>query len=114
MGAIKGRKRQPGAFLALPLDSPSTSVANDFHLASLSPPTIHLAGKGNPHLPLLAHLSEMLQEGLIGRSGPFLDDVVRMNEKAGQAVFLRDGGDLSLPQFDRVVVHDVQKGKLLD
>src|SRR5207253_9720355 len=114
LAAIKGRKCQPGAFLAPSLDSPSTSVANDFHLASLPPPTIHLAGKGNPHLPLLTHLSEMLHESLIGRSGPFLDDVVRMNEKAGQAVLLCDGGDLPLPQLDRVVVQDVEQGIILD
>src|SRR3989442_632138 len=55
----------------------------------------------------------MLQEGLVGRSGSFLDDVVRMNEKAGQAVLLCDGGDLSLPQFDRVVVQDVEQGIIL-
>lgn len=80
--ANKGRKSNPRALLAPSFDSPSTSIANHRHPASLPPPTIHLTGKGNPNLPLLAHLSEMLQEGLIGRSGSFLDDVVRMNEKA--------------------------------
>src|SRR5207249_5239038 len=70
----KGGRCQPGALLALSLDVPSTFAAHDSHLASLTPPGINLAGQGNPNPLRLAHLSEMLQEGPIGRSRSFLED----------------------------------------
>src|SRR2546427_11224619 len=95
--ANKGRESQPSTLAACSLDAPAGSVTHDLHLASLTPPAIHLTGQSNPHSSLFAHLSEMLQESLVGCSRPLLDDVVGMDNEAGKAVCPCNKAELLLP-----------------
>ena len=56
----------------------------------------------------------MLQERVVPHAGPFVDDVVWMDDKARKAVAVTNRGELLLPHVDRVIVQDVEQGVILD
>ena len=107
--AIEGCKSQAGALLTLSLDPPSFSVSHDLHLAPFPPPLIDFAGKGDPECALGAQLREVIQQRLVCVSRPLFDDVVRVDDKTRQAMFLGDQGDLPFPEINRVVVQNVEE-----
>src|SRR2546426_11505525 len=59
----KVRESQSRTLPAVSLDPPSGSITHDRHLASLPPPTVHLARQSDPQCSLFAQSSEMLQSG---------------------------------------------------
>src|SRR5437879_10298843 len=92
---------------------PFISAACQSRLPSLAPPLVDFSGERNPDLPLGTQPGEMVEQHLVRVPRALLMDVVGMDVKSDQAMFLGDESDLSFLQLDRIIVQNMEERVVL-
>src|SRR5579863_6835491 len=86
--------RNAGSLAARTLNMPTEVVFNELHLRSLSPPTIHLAGRRNPNSFLSSQICQVRKQSFVNNSFPRTRNVVGVHNDTDQAVLLHYQIDL--------------------
>jgi hypothetical protein len=106
-------KRDPCAVFFRPLYFPSSVPLDQPHLASSSPPVVHIPWAGNPKICVAPQVSEMSKKGRICFSGAGLYNVIGMDDEVRRAVIFENQLNLLFPEVRRVLLQNVEQRVVL-
>src|SRR5262245_26062397 len=101
--------RNTRSLAARAFDGPTRTRLHQLHLASLSPPSIDVAGKRHPDSSVCPKLLQISEQLLVNVLCAVRKNVVGMGDDADESVATENQIELLMPQRCRVIVQDMEQ-----